>query len=244
MTSYTQQDQEFQEIADFLVGLKFKKSFLGANTADVYACMQDLDAMYRDCLADIKNGQAEELEHLRQELEDSRGKQEELQQAADLHVQEQAQMKAELEEAQARCQKLEQMETGASTEDYHEKTELLAQAMLDIQKSSNAIIEQAEREKITILAEARHEADQLYTARVAEIDQRERDARLRVAELSQTQLLLQQNLAKIHEELQLLTARLGEARKTVGSEKSSAGDYSPGSLKVVDDKAPLRYGNL
>lgn len=46
---------DFSEIAEFLNGLKFRRKLFGANQEDVFACMKDLDGMYREKVEEMRN---------------------------------------------------------------------------------------------------------------------------------------------------------------------------------------------
>ena len=77
--------REFEEITRFIEGLTFKKKAVGGvSIEDVYACMQDLNAMYQDCLLDIKQSYGMELDELHEQLEREKNKNQEYNEKSEL----------------------------------------------------------------------------------------------------------------------------------------------------------------
>ena len=61
---------DFRQIDRYIEELTFKKQLVnGISIEDVYACIQDLNAMYRDCVLDAEEAYSMEVMELRKELE-------------------------------------------------------------------------------------------------------------------------------------------------------------------------------
>lgn len=62
----------FDEIDQFILDLKFKRTPFGANEEDVFACLEDLNAMYKDKMADAQGRFERAAGQLKKETEISR----------------------------------------------------------------------------------------------------------------------------------------------------------------------------
>ena len=85
MWRMSEEIREFEQITKFIEQLTFKKKFIGGiSVEDVYACMQELNAMYKDCVLDIKKESSVEIDELRAELEREKNKNQEYNEKSEL----------------------------------------------------------------------------------------------------------------------------------------------------------------
>ena len=157
---------QFKEIADFLDGLRFKKSIFGANTADVFACMTDLSSMYKDAMTERDRAHAAIEDELRSRMAEK-----------DTRIE---RLITELESAQRvsrsneeTINELQKQLKNLMVNDHqggHEKYDVIAEALTEMKKNKEIEIAQAEREARNKIALAERDA------RVV-IEKAEREAR-------------------------------------------------------------------
>ncbi len=135
------QPQQFQHIYDFLEGLTFRREMFGANTEDVHACMQDLNAMYQDALYEQKLEQQKTLDTLRQQI------QEKDRQIAILKTALEKGKAAHQAAYDAYCKAQEQLKQYALREQkYREQFERMSRMIDQLQRDKETIIAQAKKE--------------------------------------------------------------------------------------------------
>ena len=143
---------QFQEIQSFVNGLKFRKAMYGANTEDVLACIQDLNAMYTDALAKQQQEQSAAEGALKERLA--------------VKESQIAALTAELEtlrqgrpDADAPYEMKAPWMIGEDTGE--EEKDILVQALSEMKKNMEATGEQAERDARAVIAQAKIEAGEL-----------------------------------------------------------------------------------
>lgn len=202
---------KLQEIAAFVEGLRFRRVPLGADLADVYACMQDLNAMYNDALEEQRSAQ---------EAGDELG--------ARLHEEENraARLSAELEAARREVRSGEdairdlraQLENRGSNS--REQYDIIAEAIGEVVKNKETTIK-ADREARVIIAQAKREADELIAQARLEIDEERRQGQAYLAELDHRRMNVEQTLELIYGDLSDLNQGIHMLR-----EKASASALS------------------
>jgi len=156
---------QFKEIADFLDGLRFKKSIFGANTADVFACMTDLSSMYKDAMTERDRAHAAIEDELRNRMAEKDTRIERL--ISELESAQRVSRSNEetINELQKQLKNLMTTEQGG-----HEKYDVIAEALAEMKKNKELEHAQAEREARNMVALAERDA------RVV-VDKAEREAR-------------------------------------------------------------------
>lgn len=207
----------FQEIAKFLENLSFKRTLFGVEKEDVYACMQDLNAMYQDYLADMKEKQAEvEKDYGKRIAECDRQIDELIQKTSEYKAQrdqnlEKAQsLQVELQnlQNQLKIQQIQLEDHQTKSGEYTEKSELLAKVMMEAQRTSDNHFEQAKRKAGIIITEAQEEAGRILTENSRKLQHQEEEARTALANLKGVKIQAVQNLKLILSDLNQISSEV------------------------------------
>ena len=200
---------QFQEIANFVEGLRFKKTAFGANLEDVYACMQDLNAMYTDTLTEVQKGQLTAEEELRERLAEKDNRIERL--SAELEAIRRAEKSATdtLYELQG--------ELELQRREGRDKFDIAAEALAEMAKNKQTTIAQADREARAIIVQAKTEADKLLAEARQQIAKEQRQGQDYLAELEQLRLAAKQTLELVYSDFAELTEGVAQLREKTDS---------------------------
>lgn len=216
--------QGYADIQEFVEGLRFRKSLFGANTADVFAAMQDLDAMYRDAAIEESTAQQEIIDSLRQQADAQGSALELLREKLRLADEERERASNSLNSSSAEIEQLRQ-----SARNNEEKTQQLLKAVNDVEKSRDAVQRQAVREGRQIIAEANKKADELWKERRAEVAAELRQSEELLAQQKQERKKLQQEMDMLYLDLVDLVEAVSNAKNKLSGNpaESAIGESSP-----------------
>jgi cell division septum initiation protein DivIVA len=220
---------QFKEIADFLDGLRFKKSIFGANTADVFACMTDLSSMYKDAMTDRERAHVAVEDELRSRITEKDTRIERL--ISELEMAQRVSRSNEdtINELQKQLKNLMVNEQGG-----HEKYDVIAEALTEMKKNkelayaqaerearsmialaerdSRGVIEKAEREARSIVDKAKSEADNVLVHARQQIYLEQQQGHEYLMELEQVKSRSRQSLDIMYEDFQTMTEEVNRLR--------------------------------
>jgi cell division septum initiation protein DivIVA len=220
---------QFKEIADFLDGLRFKKSILGANTADVFACMTDLSSMYKDAITDRDRAHVVVEDDLKNKIAEKDTRIERL--IFELEAAQRVSRSNEetINELQKQLKNLMVNEQGG-----HEKYDVIAEALTEMKKNkelayaqaerdarnmmalaerdSRVVIEKAEREARSIVDKAKSEADNVMIHARQQIYLEQQQGHEYLMELEQVKTRSRQSLDIMYDDFQIMTEEINRLR--------------------------------
>lgn len=227
---------QFQEIADFLKDLNFKKVAWGANEEDVFACIQDIDAMYKDKLVEFAAQYEEQLK--RQEA--ANAEQAQALRTAQRTCEEQQRALQQLQREPAAAPAAPaQAEQGHG--EYQAKITEMTGLIATIKKNNEVVEAQAKEQAARLVADATREAAECKAGAEAEARalrtqaQAEAEKTLREARIQAAQLTTEANLAadRAARELRLQLQQEEDAHRLVLQELEQERVTALGRLRVI-----------
>ena len=198
---------QFQEIADFVKDLRFKKVLFGANTADVFACMQDLNAMYNDALIAQQKEQSAIEDELRERLAEKENWVKRL--AAELETLKHANWTENVAPPDLQSQP-ERKESASS-----EEMNIVVQALTEMKRNMEATTAQAERNARAIVAQAKLEGEELLNEVRRQADREREQRQEQLAEVEHLRLRAKQVLDFTHGDFSGIVAEVDALRKKI-----------------------------
>ena len=222
-----------EQIAEFLSSLRFRKSLFGSNTADVYASMQDLNAMYRDVMQDTRQvheaevkaleenltALASAVERLRAEADVAKAEAEIAKAEADAAKEEADAAKAEAEAAKAEkaaCEIAQPtiaqplLPQANAERDYREKAQEMLDAIVEMQRLKETLVRQAEQEMQQVLSRTKWEAERIVKEQLAQMRAQLQEGEDRLAEMEKEESDSRGRRRRMQEDLTVLRDALND----------------------------------
>ena len=224
-----------RKIEDFLKNLTFEKTLLGANQADVYACLKDVSAMYEDVIADMELEREEESKEWKRQLGEKDQRIEELiQQAAErprtISDPEDEQMISSLKK------KLKEAMT--HQEEYRNRTEVLLRSIEEQQKERDDRRVRAEREARMIVADAKEQARQILKEAQDQIQEEYLRTQKSMEEANRIRRSMQDSLRMISSDLSTMFTQVEGLRGKVADlpdfSDSSPAEEMTNSVRIIE----------
>ena len=200
---------QFQEIADFVNGLKFKKVMYGANTDDVFACMQDLNSMYGDALVKQQQEQEAAQDSLKGQLAERDSRIETL--TAELDALKRGNQQAVTAVLEPKAPHMHNDYANDAEKD------ILVQALSEMKKNMEATGIQAERDARAVIAQAKIEGEELIAEARRQIRMEREQEQAFLAEVEKLRLRAKQVLDFTYSEFTGIVQEVGGLREKLNN---------------------------
>lgn len=200
-----------KKIEEFLNGLTFGKTLLGANQADVYACLQDVSAMYEDVIAEMDKEQKSKIAELQQTINEKEERIRRLSQQHELPVsQTEERDEKTIAKLQAKLKAAQSYE-----QEYKRKTALLAHSLEEQQREKDERIARADRDARLILSKAKEEADELIMQAEVQARMKREESANALHEAAKIRSNMLESLRLIASDLNVMSGEVKELRGKV-----------------------------
>jgi len=213
-------NERFEEVVEYVAGLRFHKTLLGVNESEVYEAMKQLDEYYQELAILLEKQIQEQI----QEYENVVRKKE---METERQLQEALTIKEIYRRNQEKVMLLEEeiARTNSQGEQYQRQKDDLAVFFADVHKEKEVMVREAQEKAYNIVENAKRTAQQM---------RREKEDELRTKEMEERRILERLRTAKEKaiDNLKGLCAEINDINNTFGEIE--------GILEVTTEKVPYK----